>query len=204
MKYQAVGTVVLLFIISLSATAQNKDVVLQQYIASESICKASSKAENWETAETECNNALADAVKLPARYKREKMNALTNYGFALFSQSKFDKAQVNFSKALTIAKSFLTTSSTDLGFAYFNVARAYQGMASITGKYIDPAEINYLQAEKIYRTAYSKATDPKTKADAKELLRKPIVLLNYIATLRGDAAKVRATEARLKELEDPK
>ena len=190
--------------LSSSATAQDKNAALKQYLASESVCKGSSNAENWETAETECKKALADSVKLFAKYKSEKMNALTNYAFTLFSQSKFDKAQINFTKALTLGKSFLTSSSPDLGLAYFNVARAYQGMASITGKYIDPAETNYLQAEKIYRAAYNKATDATVKAEMKALVRKPIILLNYIAVMRGDEVKVRSTRARLDELDEAK
>ena len=204
MKCQTVGLAILTLSLSLSATAQDKNAALSQYLASESVCKASSSAENWETAEGDCNKALADSAKLSAKYKREKMNALTNYAFTLFSQSKFDKAQINFTKALTIGKTFLTSTSPDLGLAYFNVARAYQGMASITGKYIDPAETNYLQAEKIYRAAYNKATDATLKAEMKALVRKPIILLNYIAVMRGDEVKVKATQARLKELDEAK
>ena len=141
MKYQAACITFLTLILFLSASSQTKPALVK-YSAAESTCLASIKAEKWESAETDCNNALAESVKLPAQYKREKMNALDNYAFSLFSQSKFDTALTNYTKSLTIGKTFLTPDSVDLGQAYFNVGRADQGMASKSGKYIDSAELN--------------------------------------------------------------
>ncbi|CAN5357830.1 hypothetical protein BH10ACI3_BH10ACI3_05100 [soil metagenome] len=200
MKYYAVCITFLTLTLFLSASAQKNSSALTEYSALEKVCQESITSEKWEAAERDCNAALAGSVTLPARYKREKMHALDNYAFSLFSQSKFELALKSFTRALEIGKTFLSASSAELGRAYFNVGRANQGMASIEGRYIVPAETNYLTAEKIYRAAYAVAADEKAKIKVKDSISGTLVLLEYIALMRGEDAKVKAIEARMAAL----
>ena len=188
----------------LSVGAQDASPALAKYSAGETGCVKSFDAGDWKASESLCNDALALSIQLPQKFKLEKMNALENYGFTQFRQSKFQLALSNFTKALNIGTSFLKGDSTDLAHAYFNVGRANQGMASITSSYIVPAETNYLQAEKIYRAAYAAATDADGKGKIKESIQRTLGLLKYIAQMRGEDAKVKAIEARMAEFETEK
>jgi len=204
MKFTTERIAFLSIALCVSAAAQSVSPDSRKYLNGEALCIQSIKAANWKTAETACRQALDLSLMLPRKFQREKMAALENYAFSLFSQSKFRSALINFEKALKVGSTFLGRSSPDLAKAYFNVGRANQGMASITGSYIVPAERNYLQAETIYRAAYAVADDDAARSTIRDSIRRTLILLRMIATMRGDDLKFRAIKERLTQLDSIK
>lgn len=169
------------FILVLSAQAQKKAVSVQSYTDAENKCDQSIKKENWKTAELLCKNALRLANQLADKNKPEKMRAYENYAYVLFSQSKFQFALNNFTKAFEIGKTFLTENDSDLAYAYLNLGRANQGLSKL-----EKAVEYYKKAEQIYRNAYEKDSDSESKAKLKDSIKRTLILQRYIAAILND------------------
>ena len=199
MIFKAITSVTVCLALVAAISAQKIQLSQTRFFTAANKCEALLDAEKWKSAEAFCRNATA--IQLPPQYKSEQMRAWENYAFALFSQEKFQPALTSYTKAFEIGKVYLPEDSRDLGWAYFNLGRANQGMASINGKYIVAAESNYLMAETIYRKNYASATDAATKDKAKASIRRTLILLKFMATAQRDVDKYRAIEARITELD---
>jgi len=197
MRYKYLVIAVLSFLCISTVQAQKKSVTIQIYTAAEKKCDQSIDKETWKAAESLCKNALVLAGQLPDKNKSEKMWAFENYAFTLFSQSKFQLALDNYTKAFEIAKTFLTESDGDLGHVYFNLGRANLGLTKA-----DKAVEYFQKSEQIYRTALEKTTDSKLKTEYKASIRKNLVLLKYIAESLNDEVKTKEIEKKLTDLDN--
>lgn len=185
-----------------TAAAQKKAAVagnLEIYSAAEKKCDAAIEKQTWKTAETLCRSALTAANRLTDQNKPEKMQAFENYAFALFQQYKFQLALDNFTKSFELGESFLAANDPQMGDAYFNLARANQGLANM-----EKAVEQYQKAEQIFRDAYDKAATPELKSSHKASIRKTLLLQQFIANYVGDADKVRELEKKMADLENAK
>ncbi|MEP6903891.1 MAG: tetratricopeptide repeat protein, partial [Actinomycetota bacterium] len=188
---------VLSFFCISTVQAQKKVVSIQNYAAAEKKCDQSIDSEDWKVAESLCKKALAIANQLTDKNKAKKMWAFENYAFTLFSQSKFQLALDNYTKAFEIAKTFLTESDGDLAHVYFNLGRANLGLSKA-----DKAVEYFQKSEQIYRAAFKKTTDSELKTEYKASIRKNLVLQRYIAESLNDEVKTKEIEKKLTDLEN--
>lgn len=192
--FLAIASLALLFISS--ASAQRKAVKTADYDSAEKKCVAAIDTEKWKTAETVCGNALTLAKRMPAEKKSEKMRAYENYGFSLFSQSKFRAALDNWERAFEIGESFLTENDPALAYAYLNLGRANQGLANV-----EKAVEHYKKSEQIYRAAYASATDTDLKNKHRESVKRTLILQRYVARYLNDDALFDEIQRKIAELD---
>ena len=199
MKSNCLALVLLSFLCFSSVYAQKESVGNEKYAAAEKKCNQSIEKEDWKIAETLCSAALTFAGQLGEDGKSAKMRAYENYAFTLFSQYKFQQALDNYAKALEIGKSFLTESDAELGYAYFNLGRANQGLSKL-----EKAQEYYKESEKIYRAAFEKAATAELKNKQKDSIKRTLILQRYVAGLLEDHENLKELEKRLADLEKTK
>jgi tetratricopeptide (TPR) repeat protein len=198
MKFECFVLAALFFLSVLPSAAQKKPSAGAPEIsgAAEKKCDAAIEKKSWKSAEVLCRSALTSALRLTDRNNREKMRAYENYAFALFSQSKFRPALDNFTKAFEVGKTFLSAEDPNMGSAYFNLARANQGLSNL-----EIAVEQYQRAERIFRAAYEKTADAELKSRHKASIRKTLLLQQFVADVGGDVDKVKELEQKMSALE---
>lgn len=198
MLYKYLVTVTLIFLFLSLAGAQKNVAGIKSYTAAENKCNQVIEKENFKAAESVCKNALILAKRLSDENKPEKMRAYENYAFTFFSQNKFQLALNNFTEAFEIGKTFLTESDSDLGYAYFNLGRASQGLSKL-----EKAIEYYKKAEQIYRSVYEKATNSESKTKAKASIRRTLLLQRFVARYQNDENTYKEIENKLADLDTP-